>query len=122
MGETEVDIVKRMAEGQIKYAYFLLAVAMAAIAFAVQQTVGRAFEWPMVALAFAFCSWVCSFVAGCKNRTWDLKALDAYRQHTRVCAGTHERTGTIPPLIQEGARTCRHQSPESPHTVPAPAL
>lgn len=62
----EVDLEKVHLAGQERYAYFLLAAAGAAVAFAVQKTEGAVLSWWLLLVAAAALCWALSFFAGCK--------------------------------------------------------
>lgn len=63
--DLNVDIVKSLRSHDDRYDYFLLAVAGASIAFALNQTKGMALAPSQVPLGIAVLSWALSFFTGC---------------------------------------------------------
>jgi hypothetical protein len=61
------ELANAHRETAIKYTYFLLATAGAAIAFALNQTHGRALSWSQVPLGAAVVCWGIGFYAGCQR-------------------------------------------------------
>jgi uncharacterized protein (DUF2336 family) len=57
----DATVYNALRTAQEKYAYFLLAAAGAAIAFAVNQTHDAKLSWAQLPLAAAVLSWGCSF-------------------------------------------------------------
>lgn len=67
-----------------KYAYFLLAAAGSALAFAVQKTDGLMLRWNMIALAGAAISWIASFYFGCQRLSASHESLGANYRYLRM--------------------------------------
>lgn len=76
--EYKFEIFKNHREVQIKHAYYLLAISAAAVAFSIQQTSEKGFEFTQIPLAFAVIFWTLSFLAGC---IFTRKYLDAYHEN-----------------------------------------
>lgn len=82
---TETDLEKAHLAGNERYAYFLLAAAGAAVAFAVQKTEGAALSWWLTPVALATLCWGFSFFFGCKLIWWSQAILrsEIYIARTR---------------------------------------
>ena len=89
MDEDVLEFYKLHRVGQDKYTYFLLAVAAAAIGFAVQKTEGLCFSWWLLPVALAVVSWGVSFFFGCKNLIWVQTSLGANYNLLRLRKGIH---------------------------------
>jgi hypothetical protein len=88
----EPDLEKAHHAGHERYAYFLLAAAGAAVAFAVQKTEGVALSWWLAPVAVATLFWGLSFFFGCKAVWWSQAILrsEIYIARTRSDDGLSE--------------------------------
>lgn len=105
MSLNKADIYKQLNESQDKFAYFSLAVAASAIAYALQKTEGKTIEWSLLPLALSVLSWLISFYLGCawlKNKS---HVLFLNYQLIEVQEGTHPMSGTNPQMQQIGIET-----------------
>jgi hypothetical protein len=57
-----------LASAEEKYAYYLLAIAAAAVAYAMERTTNVTIHWTDSLLGLAVLCWALSFWAGCRNR------------------------------------------------------
>ncbi len=64
--EVEFELLRASREMQVRFVYFLLAGAAAAIGFGLTQTQGQALSIFHLPLAFALVSWGTSFWFGCR--------------------------------------------------------
>lgn len=96
----ETEIYRLRGYAQQKYDYFLMAVAGAAIAFAVQRTTGKTIAWNMIPLALAVINWGVSFFAGCRRQEYVLSTMYANMELLRVQKGLHPEIGQNPQLIE----------------------
>ena len=76
---------------QDQYTYFLLATAGAAIAFAVQKTIGDKLSWSLIPLAAAVISWGFSFYFGCRNSGAVQETMMANMDYLNLKEGNHPR-------------------------------
>jgi len=58
------ELYRTHAEGQTKFAYFVLGVAASAIAFAIHSTTGQALNWSHAPIGVAVILWSASFFFG----------------------------------------------------------
>lgn len=65
MSELSHELIKSLRSHDDRYDYFLLAVAGASIAFALNQTKGLALAWSQIPLGIAGACWAGSFFTGC---------------------------------------------------------
>ena len=96
MTGTVREVYRSLREAQTKYTYFLLAVAGAAIALAVNQTQGAAITWYQIPLALGVLSWGLSFFFGCGHVSYVNSALYANAILLQVHSGQHPEVGTHP--------------------------
>ncbi|WP_146097337.1 hypothetical protein [Rhodoferax sp. TS-BS-61-7] len=73
----EVDLEKTHLAGRERYAYFLLAAAGAAVAFAIQKTESAILSWWISPVATAILCWGLSFFCGCKVVWWSQAILSS---------------------------------------------
>jgi hypothetical protein len=107
------DIYKATREGQDKYTYFLLAVAGAAIAFAVTQSHTATLTWPKLPLAFAVLFWAFSFYAGCRQIRDATNIMQQNYDLLRVQEGLHPQFPNHPEVvavIEEAVRESANKS------------
>lgn len=107
MDDTVRELYKAHRAAQEKYAYFLLAAAGAAIAFAVTQTQTAALAHSQIPLAFAVLCWGLSFAAGCRHLQYVLSNLYANMSFLKVRAGEMEGIGAHPAMMQAPAEGIR---------------
>jgi hypothetical protein len=103
-----LELHKQHREGQSKYAYFLLAAAASAVAFALQKTSGAKLSWSMIPLGLATLSWGLSFYCGCKHLLWVQTAIFANYSLLQLKSGIHPEQPPHPQLMQaaeEGVRS-----------------
>jgi hypothetical protein len=70
MTSLKEELYKQIRVQQDKYTYFMLAVAASAIAYSIQKTENRFFEYSLVPLGFAILCWGFSFFYGCRYITY----------------------------------------------------
>ena len=70
-----LELYKQHRAGQVKHAYFLLAVAASAVGLAVQKTTGVGLHCSQLPLAVATGLWGTSFVLGCLHVLWSQAAM-----------------------------------------------
>lgn len=61
------ELYREHQTAQSKYAYFLLGVAAAAVAFAIQRTSGMLITWWLLPAGLAVVAWGLSFYFGCRH-------------------------------------------------------
>ncbi|WP_332770521.1 hypothetical protein [Phenylobacterium sp.] len=107
MADNQAELFKLHRAGQDKYAYFLLAAAGAAIAFALSQTKGAALAIPQIPLGLAVALWGASFYSGCQHLHYVDSSLFTNADLIRVESGAHPLTGRHPQAMQIGSETLR---------------
>lgn len=105
MSLTKTDIYKQLNDSQDKFAYFSLAVAASAIAYALQKTEGKLISWSLLPLALSVLSWLYSFFLGCQWLKSKSHVLYLNYQLLEVQEGTHNLTGTNREAQQIGIET-----------------
>lgn len=104
MADNQAEIFKLHRAGQDKYAYFLLAAAGAAIAFALSQTKDAALALPQIPLGVAVVAWGASFYAGCQHLHLVDSTLYTNAALIEVQRGTHPLAGNHPQAMQIGSQ------------------
>ena len=102
--EKQIEVYRQFTALQEKYDYFLMAVAGAAIAFAVHRTSGMFLNWSMVLLGIAVILWAISFLAGCRRRNYIGSNLFANLDLLRIQNGEHPKTGAHPIKIEAASQ------------------
>ncbi len=92
--EQEIEIYRQHRAAQGKYVYFLLAVAGAAIALAVNQTQGLKLACTQIPLAFAVGFWGFSFFFGCRHLVLVETTLFANAALFGIKSGNDPKVGT----------------------------
>jgi len=87
--DRELEIWKNLREAQDKHAYFILAAAGSALAFAVHITIGRSLAWSMLPLGVAAACWAFSFWAGGRLIAYLNSTVYANIALLQVKRGTH---------------------------------
>lgn len=100
MSDPLSDLHKAHREWNEKYAYFVLAAAGAAIAFAVTQTKDAIITPSTALLALALLCWGLSFMCGCWHLSRVSNLLQQNYQFLRVQAGQHPEFPAHPDVIQ----------------------
>jgi len=95
---TPSELHKAHQAGQERLAYFLLAAAGAAVAFATQKTEGQMLSWWLVPLGLAVLCWAASFYFGCRAVAWshttmrrEIYLLQAKETHAAFEGTDHAR-------------------------------
>ncbi|MBU1643162.1 hypothetical protein KKE54_07345 [bacterium] len=88
--EQLVELQRQHNAGQLKYTYFLLAAAGAAIAFSVQKTMGYKLSYSMIPLGLANISWSLSFYLGCKSVNAIQSAMQSNYRLLELAYGYHQ--------------------------------
>jgi hypothetical protein len=102
-----LELHKQHQARQEKYAYFLLAVAASAVAFAIQKTSGMKLTWWLLPVGGAALSWGASFYCGCRNLHWVQAALGANYNLVSLLRGTHSDQPRTPELLTAAQRGVR---------------
>ncbi|HYN81179.1 MAG TPA: hypothetical protein VES88_06725 [Gemmatimonadaceae bacterium] len=93
----------RLTESQAKYAYFLLAIAAAAIGLVVRQTQEARFQLAQIPLAAAVLCYGASFFCGCKYIQWMNATMRANVALLQIQEGKHPGLPNHPQLIEAAA-------------------
>jgi hypothetical protein len=98
--ERLIEIYRQHRIGQDKYVYFLLAVAAAAVAYAMKLTSTSRLSYSMIPLGISVLFWGISFYCGCKNIGYVLSTLYANIHLLFIQKGEDSRVGQNPSLIE----------------------
>lgn len=105
--ESQREIFRTLRETQNRYTYFLLAVAGAAIGFALTRTQDVGLMWRQVPLGLGVLSWGGSFFCGCQYLRYVQSTLYANAEMLRIGAGVHPQVGNHPQYIQAASEGIR---------------
>ncbi len=97
----------QLTAAQSKDAYFLLAAAASAIAWALNRTAGQPLTYTQVPLAIAVACWGLSFFFGCKYVAWLSAVLRANAALLAILQGEEPTVGTHPDLVAAAASGVR---------------
>lgn len=111
MSEATRHLHGQAIEGQRKYAYFLLAVAASAIAFAVSRTESAVMTYSQAPLAIAVLCWALSFFFGCQHLAYVTATLKANAAMLTIQAGEHPDYPPHPEMV-DIARTTTGENAE----------
>lgn len=105
--ENLLEVRRDLHESQVKYAYYLLAIAASGIAYAVHTTSSAKLSWEVAPLGVAVLLWGASFFSGC--RYVDSRSMSLFVNATllKMQSGTHEMTGMHPDKIAIGVDVAR---------------
>ena len=87
--DPNMELFKQHREFQNKYAYFLLAIAASAIAFAIQKSDDALLQWPMLPLGLAVLSFGISFYKGIRHLGYVGAALGGNMTLIQLKTDTH---------------------------------
>ena len=94
------DTVKTFRDQQQKYAYYIIALCVAAIGFSVQKTYGLPLKWSQLPLALAILCWSTSILCGLKFLQYVISSLYAHHVYYDVIKGADPEVGKHPSLIE----------------------
>lgn len=100
MADEQIEIFKAMRAADDRYDYFLLAVAGAATAFALNQTKDLSLAATQIPLGLALLSWGLSFYCGCQHLIHVRSQLWDNGQLLKIKAGQDPMIGGDPLLTQ----------------------
>ena len=103
--EEQKELQKQFRQQQEKYVYYLIALCVAATAFAIHQTTGKFLRYSQIPLGFAVVSWGISIYSGLRFVSRSLDFLYTNNEYFEVLQGRNEITGNNPYKIQVGKET-----------------
>jgi len=92
------EVWKQYRSAEDKYVYFLLAVAGAGIALAVNRTAGSSISLSQLPLAAAVLSWALSFFFGCRHILYVNTILFDNYELLQIESGTYRGVEGAPPI------------------------
>jgi len=96
------SIVDKHNEKRQKYVYYVLALAAASIAFAVNITINQKLNNTMIVLGLAVLSWMISIYSGLKSLRYDMEYDVMNVNLLDAISGKHKDLGTHPQKIAIG--------------------
>ncbi len=98
----KIELYKQHAQKQENYTYYLIALSVAAIGYAVHQTHGEGFVWSMVPLGLAVLCWAMSVTLGLRYLKTVIALIYKNMQQFIVAEGNDELAGNEPVKMNIG--------------------
>lgn len=102
-----LEVLKAYRDGNVRFTYFLLAAAGAAIGLAVQQTQTVSIAWAQLPLGIAVLLWGASFFYGCRQVDETLLSFRINYELFEIMRGVHDLAGRDPKRQAIGISTGR---------------
>lgn len=99
-GELIVDLHDKIASQRDKFIYYMIALAVTSIGFAVLRTVGEPFKLNQIPLGMATLSWLLSIHCGFSNIVRTLAVLKSNVAYLYIKQGINPLDGTMMPDIE----------------------
>jgi hypothetical protein len=100
--EIQIGIQNKFRDQQTKFTYYLIAIAVAAIAFSINIAISLKLNYYQLPLGLAVISWAISIIYGFSHISMDLSVLWTNNALLDVMMGNHGYTGTDINRIKEG--------------------
>ena len=107
MSNTISDLQRQHQASQEKYTYFMVAVAGACIAYAIEKAIGVPLTLYLSLLALSVLCWSISFYCGCKCANTVQALIRANANLLSLYAGNHESQPDQPELLAAAIRGVR---------------
>jgi hypothetical protein len=107
MSNATHDLQRQHQASQEKYTYFMVAVAGACIAYAIEKAIGVPLTWHLSLLALSVIFWSASFYCGCKCANTVQALIRANASLLSLYAGDHESQPDTPELRADAIRGVR---------------
>lgn len=107
MDENQKEIQRQHRQQQEKYVYYILALTVSAIGFAIYKTSGLPLKWSQVPLGLSVISWGVSIFCGLKFIKYVLSILYANNAYFEILNGQDPDLGNVPWKIEAGAKGVR---------------
>jgi len=105
--EKSIELHRQLRTVQDKYTYFLLAIAAAAVAYAIKLTTDSTLSFSMIPLGLAILGWGLSFFYGCRQLNYVSSTIYANYELIRVQKGEHPEAGSNPQIIAAASEGIR---------------
>lgn len=100
MADIKEDLIKQYREQQYKYAYYIVALCVAAIGFVTTQTLGKPLKLIQIPVGIAVVSWCTSIFLGLNYIKYQISGLYTNVQYLRIPEGTNREIGNNPHLYK----------------------
>lgn len=101
--EEQNELIKQFRQQQEKYAYYIIALCVAAIGFSVTKTSGEALKWIQLPLGSAVLSWGLSIYCGLRFLNYVISNLYTNNVYLEILKGRHPDVGDHPEKIKAAA-------------------
>ena len=102
MNENQKEIQRQFRQQQEKYVYYILALTVSAIGFAIYKTSGLPLKWSQVPLGLSAISWGISIFCGLMFIKYVISNLYSNNTYFDIIAGRHPDLGNNPVKIEAG--------------------
>lgn len=103
MEENKKEIQRQFRQQQEKYVYYILALTVSAIGFAIYKTSGLPLKFSQIPLGLSVLSWGISIFCGLRFIEYLISSLYANNAYFDILAGRHPDLGNIPWKKEAGA-------------------
>lgn len=103
--DIQADLIKQFREQQQKYAYYIIALCVAGIGFAVQKTMGVPLKQTQIPLGVSILCWGISIYCGLQFLGVQIAGLYKNSELINISEGRNPISGTHPQKIKIGVET-----------------
>lgn len=104
MEELQKELRQQFRQQQEKYAYYVVALCVAAIAFSIHETINKPLSFSHIALGIAILGWGTSIFCGLKFIAYVISTLYANNAYFEILQGKDEKVGKHPLNIESAGR------------------
>lgn len=102
MEENQKEVQRQFRQQQEKYVYYIIAISVSAIGFAIYKTSGQPLKLSQIPLGLSIISWGLSIFCGLRFIKYIISTLYANNAYFDVLAGRHPKLGNHPEKIAAG--------------------
>jgi hypothetical protein len=102
MEENQKEIQRQFRQQQEKYVYYIVALAVSSIGFAIYKTSGQTLKWSQIPLAIAVLCWGVSICCGLMFIKYSISTLYSNNEYFEILKGRNEVVGSNPENIKVG--------------------
>jgi hypothetical protein len=102
MEENQKEIQRQFRQQQEKYVYYIVALAVSSIGFAIYKTSGQTLKWSQIPLAIAVLCWGVSIFCGLMFIKYVISNLYTNNEYFEILEGRNAKVGNHPEMIKVG--------------------
>jgi hypothetical protein len=115
--DDQIEIKRQFRQQQEKYAYYIIALCVAAIAFSITITRDASLKFSQIPLGLAVLTWGLSIYFGLKFIQTIISALHSNNSYLDVIKGTHPIVGNHPQKIEYASNILKETMEEKGKTA-----